>query len=357
MRYDWLAIAGETLKDRYVLTSFEREVSGAGRFLSGDLNIDVLPAEAPDAQQLADRWKFLAGLKHPNVLRVVETGTADLAGVPVVYCVSERPEDSVASVLPERALTPEEISQIADSILPALAELSKLGALYAKLSASEIVAVGDQVKLALDPLEPAGDRTPRHWSRADIEQVLQGKPVSGIGEKRPTAPAPAPVVPTPVPSRVEEPQRDEDPLPMPLSTARLMSYAVVAVLIVALAVLYFRGRGAEPPATADATQPSPAAPAPAPQAQTPASPAAAASPAKPVAGWAVIAATYGRENDAMRRAQKLSEEWKRTKIEVVRAKRHYLVVLASGLSRDEANRMLRQARSSGMPRATYVTKL
>lgn len=378
MRYDWLAIAGETLNGRYDLARFEDEVGGVGRYVSGNQTIDVVPVAAPESRDIAERWRFLQSVSHPNLLTVVDIGTADLAGVDVVYCVSERPDDTVASVLPERPLTPEETDQIVASVLPALTHLRQRGAAYTRLSATEITAVGDEVKLALDRVEPLGDRMGREWTRADIESVLDGKPVVGVAEK-PAVPPPPPQPPPPPPPAVEparavpvaappprsferapEP-REERPAPpqVPVTLSTVRKAALIGTAVLVLIVLYqvFRSRAPEPtPAAADVTRSSPVAPVPSPEAQRPVAPPAAA--AKPVGGWSVVVGAYGREQDAKRRVAALASRWPRGPIQVVRSKGRYLLVAATGLtSRAEADLVRREARSAGLSRSAYVTRL
>lgn len=387
MRYDWLAIAGETLNGRYDLTRFEDEVGGVGRYVSGNQTIDIVPVAAPESRDVAERWRFLQSVSHPNVLTVVDIGTADLAGVDVVYCVSERPDDTVASVLPERPLTPEETDQIVGSVLPALTHLRQRGAAYTRLSATEITAVGEEVKLALDPVEPLGDRMGREWTRADIESVLDGKLVAGVAEKPavPTPPPPPkpvaapPPPPPPPPPPVEPPRaapavapapvsfertaqpREERPAPphVPVTLSNVRKAALIGTALLVLVVLYqlFRNRAPEPtPAVADATRSSPVAPVPSPEAQRPVAPPPAAS--KPVGGWSVVVGAYGREQDAKRRVAALASRWPRGPIQVVRSKGRYLLVAATNLtSRAEADLVRREARSAGLSRSAYVTRL
>ena len=398
VRYDWPAIAGETLNGRYVLSSFEGESAGVGRFVSGNQFVDVLPSEAADSARVAARWQFLSSVSHPNLLGIVETGKADLAGVNVVYCVSERPEDSVAGVIAERAMTVEEVDQIVDAVLPALSHLPSRGAVYTRLAATDIVAVGEQVKLTLEPVEPAGERTSRPWRRADIEDVLKGQTVPGFTlkpavpppmpprpavvatpvqkpEVRPeppkVAPAPAPRTAKPEPTRtpladargsdtpVPPPravQRPEPPaVPPQLSTVRKLALAGTALLVLLVLFQVFRGSGSEPDPTVDRTRSSPIAPAPTPEAQRPVAPPAAA---QAVRGWTVVVGAYGREADARKRAASLAPKWPHGPIQIIRSRGRYLLVAATGLNtKAEADRMRREARAAGLSRSTYVTKL
>lgn len=76
--------------------------------------------------------------------------------------------------------------------------------------------------------------------------------------------------------------------------------------------------------------------------------------------WAVVAATYNDRRAATRRAEQLARKWAAVKPQVVppvEGAKRYLIVLGSGLSHAEANRLRQRAASSGMPRDSYITKL
>jgi hypothetical protein len=77
-------------------------------------------------------------------------------------------------------------------------------------------------------------------------------------------------------------------------------------------------------------------------------------------GWAVVAAIYRDFDAAERRAQAIHQKWRQFNPTVFPPKgqgRKYMVVLGSGMSKDQADRLRRQATSAGLPRDTYVTKL
>jgi hypothetical protein len=265
--------------------------------------------------------------------------------------------------------------------LPALTHLRSHGAAYTKLSATDIGAVGDQVKLALDPVELVGDRVARDWSRADIERVLEGQVITGVADKpaapprpvspplppspqpaaAPPKPAPVPPLPPPAvsfdpPSATPQPKRPEPPaVPVPLSTVRKV--ALIAAVIFAVVLLYqlLRSRDSDPVPVADATRSSPVAPVPSPEARKPVAPAPAATR---VGGWTVVVGAYGREQDALKRAAALRNKWNRGPIQVIRSRGRYLLIAATGISsKAEADRVRREAREAGLSRSSYVTRL
>jgi len=76
--------------------------------------------------------------------------------------------------------------------------------------------------------------------------------------------------------------------------------------------------------------------------------------------WAVIAATYNSFPAAQGRAGRLAAQAPGLRPEVYPPEgsgKRYYVVLGSGMSREEAERLLETARQKGAPRDVYVTKL
>jgi eukaryotic-like serine/threonine-protein kinase len=87
-------------------------------------------------------------------------------------------------------------------------------------------------------------------------------------------------------------------------------------------------------------------------AQTPAK-----TPATPTGDWRVIVYTFQREEDAERRAEKIRAAHAALAPEVFSPSGKgapYLIVLRGRMTRAEAERLRQQARSSGMPRDTYI---
>jgi hypothetical protein len=115
------------------------------------------------------------------------------------------------------------------------------------------------------------------------------------------------------------------------------------------------------PPPAITAEPREAMPAPAPSRTAADSGAAArALPHSRHGNWAVIAATYSSFAAAQKRADRIRKQAPRLEPRVFPSEgqgKHYFVVLGSGLSQNDAERLRRNARALGAPRDTYVTKL
>jgi hypothetical protein len=85
------------------------------------------------------------------------------------------------------------------------------------------------------------------------------------------------------------------------------------------------------------------------------------TPQQPQGAWVLVAAIYKDYDLAAKRAASIGEKWTRWQPEVYppagQGKRKYMVLLQRAESRKEAERLLARARSEGMPRDTYVTKI
>ena len=122
--------------------------------------IKLIPADAADAQKQLLRWQAARKLSHPNLIRLFEAGNCDLDGTSLLYVVEECAEENLSQILPERALTCEETRGMLPPLLRALQYVHDQGFVHGRIQPSNILAIGDQVKLSSDALVVAGDRGP-----------------------------------------------------------------------------------------------------------------------------------------------------------------------------------------------------
>jgi TonB family protein len=115
----------------------------------------VLP-ESPESDPTA-RWQRVAQLSHPNLLRLMRTGRCQLNQLPVAYAVTEYADENLAEVLAERPLTPDEVREMLKPLLDALAYVHREGLVHGHLKPSNIMAVGDRVKLSVDGITLVGE--------------------------------------------------------------------------------------------------------------------------------------------------------------------------------------------------------
>lgn len=109
-----------------------------------------LIAAGPHADVQAMRLKLAARLSHPHLLQIFESGTCDLGGEQLLYVVTEFGDETLSQILPQRALTPGETREMVQPILEALSYLHENGFAHGRLRPSNILVVGEQLKLSSD---------------------------------------------------------------------------------------------------------------------------------------------------------------------------------------------------------------
>jgi hypothetical protein len=112
--------------------------------------IKIREYESSGSEELLERWRNAMELAHPNLLKIYATGSWVLNGVPVVYVVMERADESLKGVLTERALTGDETREVLVPAVAALHYLHRKGYAHSRLGASNVLAVQGQLKLSSD---------------------------------------------------------------------------------------------------------------------------------------------------------------------------------------------------------------
>jgi hypothetical protein len=206
-------------------------------------------------------------------------------------------------------------------------------------------------------------------AEAPVSAAAMGSPEAVVSEAVITRPVPAERIPPtqPIPPRhtmAEAPRTSPLESDMPSlsedrrSAGRRNGTVILAVFgVLVLSLVVWLGRRSKPGAVA----PVPAtASAPAQAAVPERSRATAPAPAAVRERWLVIAATYGNHAAAEKRAKSLAAKTKRVHPVVMPAEgkgKLYYVVVGEAESRKEAEKLRNQARSAGMPRETYVTRM
>ncbi len=173
MSESWKQWEGRTVDGRFPLQRYLGGSDHSAVFLTvtqpsgGDSEkaaIKLIPADAVDAKQQFSRWKAASELAHPNLIRIFEAGRGELDGTELLYVVMEYAEEDLSQILPERALTADEARGMLPPILRALQFVHDKELVHGHIQPSNILAVGDEVKLSSDALSIGGER--RGSSRA-----------------------------------------------------------------------------------------------------------------------------------------------------------------------------------------------
>ena len=98
------------------------------------------------------RLNTAARLQHPNLLVIRDIGWGRLEDESLVYALMEPFDQTLAEVLRERPLTPEETREVTESLLSALETVEAAGLHHGHVDASGVLGVGDNIKLRSDSL-------------------------------------------------------------------------------------------------------------------------------------------------------------------------------------------------------------
>jgi TonB family protein len=124
-----------------------------------DAALKLVPAIPTLAQAQLSHWRAAATLSHPHLIRLLEAGRCQLGGLQFIFVAMEYAEQTLSQILPQRALTPDEVRELLLPTLNALAFLHRQNLVQGQLKPANILVVNDQLKLASDTVRPAGEST------------------------------------------------------------------------------------------------------------------------------------------------------------------------------------------------------
>jgi TonB family protein len=122
-----------------------------------DAALKLIRAVPSSAEAQLTRWRTAIALSHPHLMRLFGAGRCELGGLPYVYLVMEFAEQTLAQILPRRALTPEEVRDLLPPTLSALSFLQDKKLVQGRLKPSNFLVVADQLKLATDTIHSDGE--------------------------------------------------------------------------------------------------------------------------------------------------------------------------------------------------------
>ncbi|MGA2219856.1 MAG: TonB family protein [Terracidiphilus sp.] len=178
IRADW---TGRVLDGRFTLLQWLGASDSGGVFLAelhglawnrGD--IELVPADAADAEARKVCWELAAALSHPHLIQLIETGRCQLDGVALLYAVTEHSDEVLAQVLLERPLTLNEIGEMLGPVLEALSYLHDYGFVHGHLRPSNIMAVDDRLKLSSNRVLAIG----RHAGHSSVAAVYDAPEIA-----------------------------------------------------------------------------------------------------------------------------------------------------------------------------------
>src|SRR5215469_2312124 len=132
---------------------------------SQKIAIKLIPVEAGKTEAHLSHLLLTKKLSHPHLIRTFESGSCRLDGSQSLYVIMECADDDLSQILPQRPLEPKEVSDLLPPVLDALSYLHRNGFVHGRVKPSNVLAVGEQLKLSSDQAtavsQPDGDRRRR----------------------------------------------------------------------------------------------------------------------------------------------------------------------------------------------------
>jgi TonB family protein len=130
--------------------------------------IKLIPSDAGDSDHMVSRWRAAAKLSHPHLIRIFDGGRCAMEDTSVLYVVTELAEEDLSQILPQRPLTPTEVTDLLPPLLDALSYLHGKGLVHGRIKPSNVLAMGDQLKLSADEIRSSSDMNSAEIRRRDV---------------------------------------------------------------------------------------------------------------------------------------------------------------------------------------------
>ncbi len=119
-----------------------------------ELALKLVPAVPALAQLQLARWRAWATLIHPHVIQIFEAGQCQIGDRHFLYVVTDYADQTLAQLLERRALTEDETREMLAPVLEGLAFLHAKKLVMGQLKPSNVLVVGDRLRLASDTIRP-----------------------------------------------------------------------------------------------------------------------------------------------------------------------------------------------------------
>lgn len=144
-KYDLRQYLGGSDRGPVFLTEF-------GNLRRQNVAIKLVRVRPGSAELQLSRWRLAANLSHPHLTRILDMGRCELENSPMLYVVMEQAQENLAEIIPERALTPDEVREMLAPLLDALTYMHSKGFVHSRIRPSNIMAVGEELKLSSDSI-------------------------------------------------------------------------------------------------------------------------------------------------------------------------------------------------------------
>jgi eukaryotic-like serine/threonine-protein kinase len=172
----WTEYEGRTIDGAFPLTRLLRPEGSSAFFTTsneaGLPRLIRLIESRSDEEDILSRWRGVAALDHPNILKLEEYGQVVIDETSLVYAVMEPVDANLGEIVRDQRLTLPETRQLAASLSSVLEALHAHGFLHQHVQPVNVVAVGEVVKLQCDCIReaPEGERG-RQLKQRDVHDL------------------------------------------------------------------------------------------------------------------------------------------------------------------------------------------
>src|ERR1700722_5839200 len=162
----WTRLEGQVVNGAFPLRRYLGSSDHSGVFLTeyaaqnlSHAALKLVPAIPTLAESQLAHWSAAAGVAHPQLIRLFETGRCQLGGLHYLYVIMDYAEQNLGQLLQHRALAETEVREMLPLTLEALGFLHSRDLVQGQLKPSNILVIENQLKLASDTIRPAGEAT------------------------------------------------------------------------------------------------------------------------------------------------------------------------------------------------------
>jgi serine/threonine protein kinase len=164
-KQDWTQWRGQLVAGKFPLTELLGSSDHSGVFLTERSSgqkaaLKLIPLGTSNADVYLNRWKAVSWLLHPHLLKIFEFGKCELGRQFFAFVVMELAEENLAQVVPHRGLTAEEAKPALAATVDALAYLHSKDFVHGRIRPTNIMASGEQLKIAVDGICEANKSCP-----------------------------------------------------------------------------------------------------------------------------------------------------------------------------------------------------
>jgi TonB family protein len=162
----WKNWEGEAIDGAFPLRRLLGESDHSGVFLTeynakdlANAAIKIVPTDPALAEVQLSRWRTVAALSHSHLISLLHAGHCQRGDRQFVYVVMEYAEQTLSQILPDRALTPDEVREMLLPTLDALTFLHRNNLVQGQLKPANVLVVDEQLKLSSDTIRPFDEST------------------------------------------------------------------------------------------------------------------------------------------------------------------------------------------------------